>query len=105
MNHDSYDDAYLRDILERTRTIALVGASPKPERPSHGVMAFLQAKGYRVIPVNPGVAGGKILGETVYANLSEIPERVDMIDMFRVAGAAPEVVQDAIAIDAKTVWM
>jgi hypothetical protein len=105
MNHDSYDDAYLRAILARTRTIALVGASPRPDRPSHGVMAFLQAKGYRVIPVNPGVAGSAILGETCRANLVEIPERIDMVDMFRVADAAPGVVADAIAAGARTVWM
>jgi predicted CoA-binding protein len=105
MNHDRYDDDYLRGILTRTKTIALVGASPRPDRPSHEVMAYLLAKGYRVIPVNPGQAGGTILGQTCVASLAEIEEPIDMVDMFRAADAAPAVVTAAIEAGAETVWM
>ena len=79
----SYSDAKIRSILERVRTIALVGASPNWNRPSYFVMKYLQGKGYRVIPVNPGIAGKTVLGETAYASLRDIPEKVDMVDMFR----------------------
>ena len=95
----------IRSILERVRTIALVGASANWNRPSYFVMKYLQGKGYRVIPVNPGIAGKTLLGETVYASLSDIPDHVDMIDLFRNPDAAPGVVADAIAIGAKVVWM
>ncbi|MGA8382283.1 MAG: CoA-binding protein, partial [Stellaceae bacterium] len=100
-----YPDAQLRAILERVRTIAMVGASSNWTRPSYFVMKYLQNKGYRVIPVNPGIAGETLLGETVYANLRDIPQPVDMVDMFRAAREAPAVVADAIAIGAKVVWM
>src|SRR5215813_6812400 len=100
-----YSDAQLRSILERVRTIAMVGASSNWNRPSYFVMKYLQGKGYRVIPVNPGVAGQELLGEEVYASLRDIPERVDMVDIFRPARDAPAVVEDAIAIGAKVVWM
>lgn len=103
------DDATLRCILEQTMTIALVGASPKPERPSHGVMRFLQRQGYRVIPVNPGLEGQTLNGERVYARLADIPEaeagQIDMVDIFRNSDAALEPTREAIAIGAKTVWM
>ncbi|MGH6989859.1 MAG: CoA-binding protein [Stellaceae bacterium] len=102
---DSNPDTRLRDILRRARTIALVGASAKPERPSHGVMTYLQAAGYRVIPVNPGLAGRTLLGERVYARLQEIPEPIDLVDIFRKSADVPPIVEDAIAIGAKTVWM
>jgi predicted CoA-binding protein len=89
MDH-SYSDSTLRGILQATKTIALVGASPKPDRPSYGVMAYLQAKGYRVIPVNPGIAGQTIHGELVYASLGDIPDKIDMVDVFRTrSGSAP----------------
>src|ERR1700688_3430396 len=95
MDHDHYPDAFLRDILLGVRTIAVVGASPRPHRPSHGVMRYLQRQGYRTIPVNPFAAGGTILHETCYGALDEIPVdltgRIDMVDVFRrseVAGAA-----------------
>jgi predicted CoA-binding protein len=105
MDHDSYSDAYLRQILRATRTIAMVGASPHWNRPSYFVMKYLQAKGFRVIPVNPRAAGEEILGEVCYAALSDVPVPVDMVDVFRNAEAAPEIVEDAIRIGAKTVWM
>ena len=100
-----YSDAKIRSILERVKTIALVGASANWNRPSYFVMKYLQGKGYRVIPVNPGIAGKTLLGEKVYASLRDIPDQVDMIDLFRNSDAAPGVVADAIAIGAKVVWM
>ena len=100
-----YPDAKIRSILERVKTIAMVGASTNWNRPSYFVMKYLQGKGYRVIPVNPAIAGKTLLGETAYASLRDIPDKVDMVDMFRVAEEAPGVVDDAIAIGAKVVWM
>ena len=105
MDHDTYSDPYLRDILTRVRTIAVVGASPRHERPSHGVMAYLKRRGYRTIPVNPNAAGGTINGETVYARLDDIPEPIDMVDVFRRTEMAGGVVDEAIAVGAKVVWM
>jgi predicted CoA-binding protein len=105
MNHDSYSDAYLRDILTSVRTIAVLGASPRPHRPSHGVIRYLQQRGYRAIPVNPFAAGSAIHGERCYANLAEVPEPIDMVDVFRCSEAAGEAVDAAIAIGAKIVWM
>ena len=98
-------DAELRNLLQTTRTIALVGASPKPERDSYRVMAFLQGQGYRVIPVNPGLAGQVLLGETVYPSLSAIDVPLDMVDIFRNSDAAGAVVDEAIAAKAGAVWM
>ena len=100
-----YPDAKLRSILERVRTIAMVGASPNWNRPSYFVMKYLQGKGYRVIPVNPAIAGKTLLGEAAYASLRDIPDAIDMVDMFRASPEAPDVVADAIAIGAKVVWM
>jgi predicted CoA-binding protein len=105
MDHETYSDAYLRDILTSVRTIAVVGASPRGERPSHGVMAYLQRQGYRAIPVNPNAAGIKINGETVYAKLADVPEPIDMVDVFRRSEMAGGVVDEAIAAGAKVVWM
>ena len=79
MDHDRYPDAYLRDILDSVRTIAVVGASPRRERPSHGVMAYLQRRGYRTIPVNPNAAGGTINGERCYASLADVPEKKGLL--------------------------
>ena len=100
-----YSDATLRRILSTVRTIAMVGASSNWNRPSYFVMKYLQGKGYRVIPVNPGTAGQVQLGETVYASLRDIPEKIDMVDVFRASDAADSIIDDAIAIGAKVVWM
>jgi predicted CoA-binding protein len=105
MDHESYPDDYLRDILEGVRTIAVVGASPRRERPSHRVMAYLQRRGYRTIPVNPNAVGGTINGENVFASLAGVPEPVDMVDVFRRTEAAGAVADEAIAIGAKVLWM
>ncbi|MGE4350838.1 MAG: CoA-binding protein [Bdellovibrionales bacterium] len=93
------------DILGGVKVIALVGASENPARASHGVMRFLQGKGYRVLPVNPGLAGQTLLGEPVFAALSDIAEPVDMVDIFRNSEAAGPIVDEAIALGVKVVWM
>lgn len=96
-------DPDLKRLFETVRTIAVVGCSPKPERPGHYVAKYLQDLGYRIIPVNPGQS--EILGEKCYASLRDIPEPVDMVDCFRRAEDIPPVVEDAIAIGAKFIWM
>jgi predicted CoA-binding protein len=103
--NDSTTTEYMRDILKQTRTIAVVGASDKPDRAAYGVMKFLQAKGFRCIPVNPRLAGKTLLGEKVYASLGEIPERVDMVDLFVNSALAGPATDEAIAIGASAVWM
>ncbi len=105
MNHDSYSEDYIRGILRAVQTIAMVGASPNWNRPSYFAMKYLQAKGYRVIPVNPREAGKEILGEKVYASLSELPVKVDMVDCFRNSEAIPPIADEAIKIGAKVLWM
>jgi predicted CoA-binding protein len=105
MDHGHYADAYLRGILNSVRTIAMIGASEHWNRPSFFAMKYLQDKGYRVIPVNPQAKGEEILGEKVYRDLAEIPEKVDMVDIFRRADAVPAIVDEAIAKGAKVVWM
>jgi predicted CoA-binding protein len=95
----------LKNLLQTVRTIAMVGASDDLSRPSYGVMRFLQSRGYRVIPINPKLAGQQLLGETVYANLKDILFPVDMVDIFRNSEAAGPVCDEAIAIGAKVVWM
>jgi len=97
-------DDDLRDILTSVKTIAVVGWSPKPDRPSHGVAAFLKRRGYRVIPVNPGQAGQEALGETVVATLAEAGP-VDMVDIFRRSEEAGAVADEAVRLGAKVVWM
>lgn len=98
-------DAEIKQLLEETRTIALVGASDRPDRPSHGVMATLQAHGYRVIPVNPQITGEHVHGEFVFRDLHQLGDTIDLVDIFRRSDAAGEVVDEAIAIGAKAVWM
>ena len=105
MDHDSYSDEYLRSVLDRARIIAMVGASPHWNRPSYFAMKYLQGKGFRVIPVNPRAVGETILGETVYGDLKDISERIDMVDVFRNSEAAGPLADDAIAIGAKVLWM
>ena len=105
MNHDSYSDAYIRDILTRNHTIAMVGASANTSRPSYFAMKYLKEKGFRIIPVNPGQEGHAILGETVYGSLAAIPDKVDIVDIFRNSEAALGITREAIAIGASVVWM
>ena len=111
MNHDSYPDSYILGILHSVSTIAMVGASPTWNRPSFFAMKYLQAKGFRVIPVNPrsAKAGDDILGEKVYASLAAIPDRFEMVDVFRNSEAAGAIVDEAIEVAAEkgiqVVWM
>lgn len=105
MDHEHYADALLRALLTRTRTIAVVGASPRPERPSYRVMAYLQRRGYRAIPVNPFAAGSTILGERCHARLADIALPIDMVDVFRRSEAAGAAVDESIKVAAKAVWM
>jgi len=105
MDHDRYTDAYLRGVLAGVRVIAMVGASPHWNRPSYFAMKYLQDKGFRVIPVNPRAKGETILGEKVYGTLAEIPDKVDMVDVFRNSAAARPLVDEAIAVGAKVFWM
>ncbi len=105
----NYSDDLIRDILQRSKTIAMIGASPNPARDSHEVMRFLQAKGHRVVPVNPTSAGQEILGETVVADLSEISEPVQMVDVFRrsewIAPLVDEVLEHAPRLGITSIWM
>jgi uncharacterized protein len=105
--HDAYPDTLVRSILQSVKTIAMVGASDNPARPSYLVFKYLKERGYRVIPVNPGRAGQGFLGETFVAKLADIAEPVDMIDVFRASDAAPGVVDDALAMtpQPKVIWM
>jgi len=103
--HRNPDDETIRQVLEEVETIAVVGASDKTDRPARGVMAFLQEKGYRTIPVNPRLAGSSLLGEPVYATLTDIPERIDMVDIFMNPKRVEPIVSQALDTDAKIVWM
>ena len=105
MNHDDYDDKYLITVLKDAKTVAMVGASANWNRPSFFAMKYMQQKGFRVIPVNPGVARQEILGETVMASLDEIDEPIDMVDIFRNTEAAGPITDDAIKAGAKIIWM
>ena len=104
-----YDDAQMRRVLREVRTIAMAGASPNWVRPSNFAMKYLQGKGYRVIPLNPGQAGKEILGELCYASVAEIPDTVDMVDIFRNSEAAGAIVDDVLPIASekqiKVIWM
>jgi predicted CoA-binding protein len=107
MNHDSYAPDYIRGILQSVKTIALVGASSNEVRPSYFVMKYLLDKGYDVIPVNPGLAGQTLLGQTVYAALKDIPKPVDMVDIFRNSEAAGPITDEALSLSPrpKVIWM
>ena len=107
MNHDHYDNSYISGILQSVKTIAVVGASANDVRPSYFVMKYMLDKGYRVFPVNPGQAGKLILGQTAYARLGDIPEAIDMVDIFRASDAVPGIVDEALALDPlpKVIWM
>ncbi len=98
------DDA-IRNALTRARTIAVVGLSNRPERPSHDVAAYLQRVGYRIVPINPRLAGGVVLGEKVYASLGELEEGPDIVDVFRRPEFIPDVIEEALRIDAPVIWM
>ncbi|RAI37981.1 CoA-binding protein [Rhodoplanes roseus] len=107
MPHDDYPDATIRRILTTCRTIAMVGASAKDNRPSFFAFKYLLERGYRMIPVNPGLAGQTILGQTVFARLADIPEPVDMVDLFRNASVAPKVLDETLAMTPRPMvfWM
>jgi len=107
MNHDSYSDDYIRGILNTVKSIAMVGASEKENRPSYFAFKYLLERGYTVIPVNPGHAGTDMLGRRIYARLADIPEPVDMVDVFRAARYALPIVQDALALKPRpqVIWM
>ena len=107
MNHDSYPDAYIKNILTTTKTLALVGASANPARPSYIVLKYLTERGYRVIPVNPGLAGQSICGQEVVASLKDIREPLDMVEIFRNSEAAGPIVDEALTLEPKpkVIWM
>lgn len=107
MNHDNYSPEYIRGILKSVRTIALVGASSNSVRPSYLVMKYLIDKGYQVFPVNPALAGQTILGQAVFGQLKDIPDPLDMVDIFRNSEAAGEVIDEALSlqIKPKVIWM
>ena len=102
----TYSDDLIIDVLTRVKTIAVVGFSNKPDRPSHRVAKFLQSRGYRIVPVNPGLSGQTQLGETVYATLADIPFDVDMVDVFRQSAAVAGIVDAALARwpDLDVIW-
>jgi predicted CoA-binding protein len=107
MNHDAYSDSYIRGILNSVKTIAMVGFSANENRPSYFVFKYLLERGYRVIPVNPGRAGKEALGQKIYASLGEVPEPVDMIDVFRGSEHVMPIVQEALTLKPKpqVIWM
>ena len=104
---EHYNDAHLRDILKRTKNIAVVGVSPNPQRPSYFVARYLGLKGFNVISVNPGHAGKELFGSKIRASLSDIDEPIDMVDIFRRSDAVPPIVDEAMErfTDLKTIWM
>jgi len=107
MDHEQYPDSYIRGILNTVKTIAMVGVSPKTNRPSYFAFKYLLERGYRMIPVNPGQAGGELLGQKVYARLADIPEPVDMVDIFRASQYALPIVREALTLQPRpqVIWM
>src|SRR5208337_4096895 len=107
MNHDDYPDSTIRGILNTVKSIAMVGISPKDNRPSYFAFKYLLERDYNMIPVNPGQAGGEILGRRVYARLSDIHEPVDMVDIFRAAQHVVPIVVEALALTPRpqVIWM
>src|ERR1700675_630696 len=107
MNHDSYPDSYIRGILNTVKTIAMVGASEKENRPSYFAFKYLLERGYRMIPVNPGHAGETMLGQMTYARLAHIADRVDMVDIFRGSQYPPAIVAEPLALKPRpqVIWM
>jgi uncharacterized protein len=107
MDHDNYSDTYIRGILNTVKTIAMVGVSANTSRPSYFAFKYLMERGYRMIPVNPGLAGQELLGQKVYAKLADIPLPVDMVDIFRVSRYAPDIVREALALEPRpqVIWM
>ncbi len=107
MNHDNYDDSYIRGILNTVKTIAMVGASAKDNRPSYFAFKYLAERGYNMIPINPGLAGKELLGKPIYAKFADVPEPIDMVDIFRAAPYAVPIVQEALALKPKpgVIWM
>jgi uncharacterized protein len=107
MNHDTYPDSYIRGILNTVKTIAMVGASLNEVRPSYFAFKYLLERGYHMIPVNPGHAGKELLGQRIYARLADIPEPIDMVDVFRPAVYAPGIVEEALKLEPRprVIWM
>jgi uncharacterized protein len=107
MDHDTYDDSYIRGILNTVKTIAMVGVSANTSRPSYFAFKYLLERGYQMIPVNPAVGGQELLGRKVYAQLSDIPEPVDMVDIFRAPRYAVAIVEEALALSPRpqVIWM
>ena len=107
MTHDRYDDSYIRGILNTVKTIAMVGASAKDNRPSYFAFKYLAERGYNMIPINPGLGGKELLGRKIYGRLAEVPEPIDMVDIFRASKYALPVVQEALALTPRprVIWM
>jgi predicted CoA-binding protein len=107
MNHEAYSDAYVRGVLSSTETIAMVGASANAARPSYGVMQFLLQRGFRVTPINPGLAGQDLQGQKVYASLHDVPHAIDMVDVFRAGDAVAALVDEILQLPTlpKVLWM
>ena len=107
MDHDNYDDGYIRGILNTVKTIAMVGVSANTSRPSYFAFKYLLERGYRMIPVNPVIVGQELLGRKVYAKLTEVPEPIDMVDIFRAPRYAVEIVEEALALTPRpqVIWM
>jgi uncharacterized protein len=107
MNHDSYSDGYIRGILNTVKTIAMVGASEKENRPSYFAFKYLLERGYSMIPINPGHAGDALLGRRIYARLADVPESIDMVDIFRASRYTVPIIEEALALSPRpqAVWM